>query len=165
MLFLFILMSVLAGPGVFAQDAPPTQGLSSLSQELSPSCRHIETAFHCVSYVRNYDADTITVTIPGLPPILGRDIAVRLVGLDAPEIKSRSACEREKARVARDYVQSLLSRATSISLHDVDRDKYFRILADVHVDGRSLNQILLREKLAVPYAGGRKSTVNWCDGP
>ena len=43
----------------------------------------------------------------------------------------------------------------------MERDKYFRVVAKVNVDGRDLSQLLLEEGHAVIYDGGTKSK-DWC---
>ena len=47
-------------------------------------------------YVRNYDGDTITFNLPGLHPIIGEKINIRVNGIDTPEIRGK--CEKEKIR-------------------------------------------------------------------
>jgi len=42
-------------------------------------------------------------------------------------------------------------------LRNIDRGKYFRIVADVYIDGKSLAQMLLTKGLAKVYDGGKKS--------
>jgi micrococcal nuclease len=37
----------------------------------------------------------------------------------------------------------------------MQREKYFRIVADVNVDGGSLGQELIDQELAKPYDGGK----------
>ena len=44
-----------------------------------------------------------------------------------------------------------------VILKNVQRGKYFRIVADVHLDGVSLPNQLLDNKLAVTYSGGNKN--------
>ena len=57
-----------------------------------------------------------------------------------------------------------MKRAQKIELRNVDRDKYFRILANVYVDDKSLSEVLIKNKLALPYDGGRKpANTNWCN--
>jgi endonuclease YncB( thermonuclease family) len=112
--------------------------------------------------VRNYDGDTFTVNIPGVPELIGRNISVRVRGIDTPEIKGRGACEKEAARMAKKFLSSQLRAASKVHLKGIERDKYFRILADVEVDGEDLAMKLKNAKLAVPYKGGRKEQVNWC---
>jgi endonuclease YncB( thermonuclease family) len=114
--------------------------------------------------VKNYDGDTITFDIPGVPPIIGNDMVIRVRGIDTPELK-RNTCRAEivKGRQAKKLVRSLLRRAKIINLHRVGRGKYFRFVADVEVDGKNLADILIKNGLAVPYDGGKKKH-DWCAG-
>lgn len=113
-------------------------------------------------YIRNYDGDTITVDIPGYPAIIGDDIAIRLNGIDTPEIRGKCAKEKALARKAKHQVEMLLANADNIELRNIQRGKYFRIVADVWVDNHSISKILIQKNLAIPYDGGRKTT-HWCD--
>lgn len=108
-----------------------------------------------------YDGDTCMMSLPGIHPLFGDHIPVRLAGIDTPEMKGQ--CEREKqlARQARDLVRLALSGAGAIHLRKASRDKYFRIDARVMADGQDLSQILITHGLAVPYDGGTK-TKDWC---
>lgn len=126
------------------------------------SCEHDDKTFRCVKVLKNYDGDTLTVNIPNVPPLLGKDISVRVFGIDTPEIKTKNKCEKEAGRIAKNLVTATLKNAKKIELHNVQRDKYFRILADVHVDGKSLKDILLKNNLAYEYDGGTKKHPDWC---
>lgn len=139
--------------------------LLSLVSDLKPesrSCQHREDRFECVEFVKNYDADTITFNIPEIHPLFGSKISIRLRGVDAAEIKTANFCERKASMMAKDLVTEILKNAKRIDLVNLDRDKYFRILADVMVDRQSLSEILIKRRLAVSYDGGKKSRVNWC---
>ena len=46
-------------------------------------------------------------------------------------------------------------------MQNVQRGKYFRIVADLILDGENSGDILIHEKLAIRYDGGRK-THPWC---
>lgn len=127
------------------------------------ACVHDAATFRCVKFDHNYDGDTITVQIPNVPPIIGKNISVRVYGIDTPEMKGKLPCEKDRAKEARDLVHSLLSQAKHIELRQVQRDKYFRILAEVVADGVSLREKLLERKLAYPYGGGTKDKTNWCE--
>ena len=49
-----------------------------------------------------------------------------------------------------------------IELRNIKRGKYFRIVADVYLDGNvSYAKEMLKLGLAVPYNGGHKNKV-WC---
>jgi len=112
-------------------------------------------------YVRNYDGDTITFNLPGLHPIIGDKISIRVNGIDTPEIRGK--CEKEKydAQQAKEMIADILKDAETITLKNIERGKYFRIVADVFVDGESLADELIEAGMAVPYDGGKK-THNWC---
>lgn len=129
----------------------------------SKSCEHDKDTFRCVSYVKNYDGDTITVSIPGVHPLIGEKISVRVLGIDVPEIKGKTKCEKDKARTAQRLVENLLKNAKTIELQNVQRDKYFRILANVVADGKSIKDLMMKNGLAYSYDGGTKQNVNWCE--
>ena len=107
-----------------------------------------------------YDGDTFRVNIDSLPPIVGKNIAIRVNGVDTPEIRGKCQYEKNLALEARDFVRGKLSNAKEIKLINLQRGKYFRVVANVLVDGVSLEQELLDNKLAYRYGGGKK--LNWC---
>ena len=109
-----------------------------------------------------YDGDTFRANIPDYPPILGQHIGIRINGVDTPEM--RGQCEQEKvlARKAKQFTVTKLRSAKAIELRNMQRGKYFRIVADVYADGESVGEGLVREWLAVDYGGGKK-VKDWCD--
>lgn len=108
--------------------------------------------------VKVYDGDTITVNISAFPDILGNSISVRIYGIDTPEMYGVTVTERMLARVARDFVKNELDKAKFIVLKDLKRDKYFRLLAVVLVDGEDLGKKLIDKGLAKEYFGGTKES-------
>lgn len=135
-----------------------------LNEALKPvdNCVHDESTFRCVKYIKNYDADTVTFTIPNVHPLLGELISIRIKGIDTAEITSHTACEKDRAVAAQQMVEKILIGAKRINLKNVGRDKYFRILADVEVDGHLIKDHLLKENLAYSYNGGTKQKLDWC---
>ena len=115
-----------------------------------------------VKFIGNYDGDTIKVDIPGFHALFGAGITVRLYGVDAPELKSRNKCERQKALEAKKLVYGILMNAKVLDLKQTRRDKYFRILARVYADGVDVSQKLIEKKLAYPYFGCTKDNFDWC---
>jgi micrococcal nuclease len=113
-------------------------------------------------YVRNYDGDTITFDLPGLHPIIGEKISIRVNGIDTPEINGK--CEKEKygAQQAKNMVAGILKDSKKITLRNMERGKYFRIAADVIVDGESLAGMLVEAGMAISYSGGKK-IFDWCE--
>lgn len=108
-----------------------------------------------------YDGDTFRVNLIGYPPLIGENIAIRVNGIDTPEIRGKCAYEKELAKKARDYTRALLSEAKSIRLQNIERGKYFRIAADVYVDGINLGKRLINANLAYVYDAGKKQS--WCN--
>ncbi len=143
---MMLIYFLLSGSLLFATDA----------------CVHDEQTFRCVQYVRNYDADTITFNIPNVHPLIGKKIAVRVKHVDTPEIKGKLPCEKEAARTAKRLIENLLKNAKRIDLENIGKDKYFRVLADVVVDGKPLKDYLLKNNLAYLYEGKTKQKLNWC---
>ena len=107
-----------------------------------------------------YDGDTFRVNIDSLPPIVGKNIAIRVNGVDTPEIRGKCQYEKNLALKARDFVRGRLANAKEIKLTNLQRGKYFRVVANVVVDGVSLEKELLDNKLAYEYSGGKK--LSWC---
>ncbi|WP_243757295.1 thermonuclease family protein [Shewanella algae] len=108
-----------------------------------------------------YDGDTFNANVAEWPPIVGLNIPVRIRGIDTPELRGKCQKEKELARAAKQFTVSQLRAAKQIELKDISRGKYFRLIASVYVDGKNLGDILLQQKLAVPYSGAKKP--NWCD--
>jgi micrococcal nuclease len=107
-----------------------------------------------------YDGDTLTVNIPNWPDIVGDKMSVRLLGIDAPEIRGKCAKEKELAAAAKNLVFQFVD-SKPVILRNVGRDKYFRLLAEVYVGEQSLSSALINAGLAVPYNGDTKVT-DWC---
>ncbi|NQZ02446.1 MAG: thermonuclease family protein [Bdellovibrionales bacterium] len=150
-LFLSAQSVLAAGGSPNARKGWSTKGCTTDSDDLS-----------CARYVKNYDGDTITFDIPNVHPLIGDEIMVRLKGVDTPEIRTRDNCEKEKGFEAQRVVENLLTNADRIDLINPERGKYFRVLADILIDGESLADELLKRRLAVPYHGKTKPDVNWC---
>ena len=108
-----------------------------------------------------YDADTFRVTIKKWPDIIGKRIPIRIKGVDAPELRGKCDAEKSKAKAAKQFTVAALRSATTIELRNMKRGKYFRILADVFIDGRSLGKQIISNGYARPYDGGKR--LGWCD--
>ena len=134
--------------------------------------------FHNVMYVKNYDGDTVTVTIPGVPDFFGRERKIRLNGIDTPEIKG---CKKPKefesmkalgewmekdekvlalAQKAKAYTKKFLD-GKKIELRNTTHGLYGRYVADVYVDGVYLQRKLVDMGYAVWYSG-KVARKDWC---
>ena len=110
------------------------------------------------------DGDTIRVEVPWMPPELGRDIAIRIMGIDTPEKGGRASCEAEATlgAEATEFAKSMIAVGDVVEVHLISWDKYGgRIDADVFVDGDNFAQMQIDRGLAKPYDGGTKES--WCE--
>lgn len=85
--------------------------------------------------------------------------SVRIHGIDCPEIRTTSKSEKQCAEIAKDFLLKTIMNKY-VSLENVDLDKYGRILADVFIDGENISDMLLKERLAVRYDGGKKTVID-----
>jgi len=109
-----------------------------------------------------YDGDTFRADIKDWPPIVGSRIGIRVNGIDTPEIRGKCTKEKELARLAKQATVQFLRSSKTIELRNIQRGKYFRIVADVYGDGKNLTEHLIKKGLGVRYDGGTKSK-DWCD--
>lgn len=114
-----------------------------------------------------YDGDTFKVDLhcPGnknkaINHLICKNIRIRPIGFDTPEIRGVSDAEKQKAKEAKVYLEHVLKNSEKITLLNVKRDDvYFRIVADVYVDGFSLSKIMIDSGHALFYDG--KTKPNW----
>lgn len=107
-----------------------------------------------------YDADTFRVDLSGWPDVVGKNIPIRVLGVDAPEIRGK--CEKEKiaAKKARQFTVDALNNARVIELRNIQRGKYFRLLADVFINNNNLASLLINAGHGRFYDGGKRD--GWC---
>ena len=134
-----------------------------LSGMRKPNCVHTENTFRCVEFVKNYDGDTVTFNIKNVHWLIGKEIPIRVYGIDTAEIRTKNKCEGRSALLAKKMVNNFLRKASYIELRNVRRGKYFRIVADVYANNQSLAEYLLKYHMAVRYDGGTKKRVDWCN--
>jgi endonuclease YncB( thermonuclease family) len=103
--------------------------------------------------VEVYDGDTFKIDLPSQHPLFGDDISVRVFGIDTPEMRGTSDEVKALAYKAKNRTQELLSDAKTIELKNPQRGKYFRVLAEVWIDGESLGEKLKSDGLAKDYDG------------
>ncbi|MCP4526643.1 MAG: thermonuclease family protein [Aestuariibacter sp.] len=135
---------------------------ASISLAPAAHAKTYEQSVGVIELVSVYDGDTIKLNIKGWPAIIGHEINIRVNGVDTPEIRGYE-CAREDTLgdEAKAFTQQFVQRG-QITLHNLQRDKYFRILADVKVDGVLLSNALIDAGLAYEYYGGKKKS--WCSG-
>ena len=87
---------------------------------------------------------------------------VRVIGLDASEMRARCPAELARAIKARDRLARLVE--AGVTLRPRGRDRHQRLLAVVlDATGRDVAEVLIGEGLARPY-DGRGRRQGWCGG-
>lgn len=83
----------------------------------------------------------------------------RIIGIDTPELRTKNPEEKEIGYKARDFLRGLvLNKIVQLKCHKFD--KYGRLLVDVVTDNGSVKDILIQNKFALPYDGGKKQIFN-----
>lgn len=115
-------------------------GCSNIGQENDTEYKRIE-----VELSQSYDGDTIAVIYNG-----SRE-SVRFLLVDSPETSHPRLGEQPYGKEAKEFTRSLVENAHKIELEfDIgpQKDKYDRLLAYVYVDGKMIQEELLKEGLA-----------------
>lgn len=102
------------------------------------------------------DGDTFVIDIPNIPDVFGKEIAVRIRGIDTPEKNDKREEIKKISIKAKEEVEKLLNNAKTITLYNLGRDKYFRLLASVKADNIDIAEHLIKKGLAKKYNGGKK---------
>ena len=114
--------------------------------------------------IKVYDGDTITIAskLPYSESPMFR-FAVRLNGIDCPEIKGKTIEEKKCAEIAKQELSNIIMNKV-VKLKNLKTEKYGRILADVYYEDLFLNKYMIEKRLAVSYNGKTKiSPKNWMD--
>lgn len=134
---------------------------NKLELELNPAAT-IPTLEDCVEYIPTagvvvsvYDGDTFTLAVWNREIQKWTKWPVRVAGIDCPELRTKNANEKTIALKAKAFVEQTILHK-HVQLENVSREKYGRVLADVHIENKNLSELLLKRKLAVVYDGGTK---------
>ena len=114
--------------------------------------------FNKVTLSSVYDGDTFKVYLSCRYPIFCKAIPVRVRGVDCPEMRGGTEETKAAAKAAKRFTKDFL-KSGKILLRNCGRDKYFRLLCDVKVNGKSLAEELINNGHAVPYDGGPKENL------
>ncbi len=122
------------------------------------------TLEECVEYIPTsgvvvsvYDGDTFTLAVWNNEIQKWTKWPVRVARIDCAEMRTKNQNEKQIALKAKTFVEERILHKR-VELKNVAREKYGRILADVFVASgtKSINDLLLEQRLAVPYDGGTK---------
>ena len=106
--------------------------------------------------VKVRDGDTFIINIENVPDVFGKEIAVRIRGIDTPELKDEREEIKAIAIKAKEELEKLLYSRKKIILYNLGRDKYFRLLASVKVGNVDVAEYLIKKGLAKEYDGGAR---------
>ena len=97
-----------------------------------------------------YDGDTITVDFDLGFDILLKNQKIRLLGIDAPEVRGK---ERQEGLKSRDALRSrIANKWVTIKTEKDKKGKYGRWLGTVILDEENINKWLINEGFAKEYA-------------
>ena len=83
-------------------------------------------------------------------------MSIRINGIDTPELRGKCEKEKQLARLAKQFTVERLRAAKRNVLKNIMCGKYFRLIADVYVDGVNLGEQLIKQGHAVRYKGKTK---------
>lgn len=86
---------------------------------------------------------------------------IRLVNIDAPEVKARCPAEGRRASAATQELAFLLHRQP-IRVHRRGEDRFGRTLAALSTPAGDVGDLLVRRDLAVTWRGRREPAETWC---
>ena len=114
--------------------------------------------YYGVEVLRVVDGDTVDVRMD-----LGFDVwhkcRVRLVGINAPESRTRDKEEKKRGLAAKHWLEERLFGVDdiySVELHSQGKGKYGRVLGELYIDETNINQEMIEVGHAVAYDGGKR---------
>jgi len=112
--------------------------------------------YYGVEILRVVDGDTVDVRID-----LGFDVwhkcRVRLMGINAPESRTRDKEEKVKGLAAKAWLTEQLSNEEHpCELQSHGKGKFGRILGEFFINGININQSMVDNGHAVEYFGGKR---------
>lgn len=115
--------------------------------------------------VRVVDGDTVDVDIDLGFGIVYANQRVRLYGIDTPESRTRDETEKRFGKLAKRFLEEKIGDGCVLRTRKDGKGKFGRILGEFmvydHVTDRqmSVNEIMIREHLAVAYFGQSKEDI------
>lgn len=146
---------------ISAKDDFPNTITGGDSYENLPDVKtDVKTAVAVVSYI--VDGDTFSAKVK-IDNDIKITVKVRIMNIDTPEIHGECPEEIKMAMAAKARLSELIPKGTVVNLSGIKDDKYLgRIDAFVKKsDGLDIGAIMIQEKQARPYSGGRRQP--WCE--
>lgn len=111
---------------------------------------------YLVEYVKIIDGDTFECDTHLGNGIWIKNMRVRMLGINAPETRTRDLEEKERGMESKRVAKEILENSKEVWLWvpvgpELSSDAFSRILAYVWCDGLWLNQFLLKSNLATEF--------------
>jgi|TARA_B100001094_G_scaffold38607_1_gene32961 micrococcal nuclease len=112
--------------------------------------------YYKTEVLRVVDGDTVDVRMD-----LGFNVwhkcRVRLLGINAPESRTRDLEEKKRGLAAKAFLIEVLETAQSdVELQSHGTGKYGRVLGEFYINGVNINDLMVKEGHAVKYDGGKR---------
>ena len=112
--------------------------------------------YYKIELLRVVDGDTVDVRID-----LGFNVwhkcRVRLMGINAPESRTRDKEEKKRGLAAKQWlINTLDSAQADIEMRSHGSGKYGRILGEIYINDININQLMVSEGHAIKYDGGKR---------
>ena len=109
---------------------------------------------YAVKIVRIVDGDTVDVDIDLGFEVTLKNQRVRLIGIDAPETRTRDADEKTRGIASKNFVETMIPVGSQQYLisreYHGERGKYGRILGDFKIEDSVLTDLMVRHGYAIP---------------
>ena len=134
-------------------DQAPESGTHKINADLEkalrlrlPGARRFSQRFQLINgrdVGRVVDGKTFVVNLPGVHPLFGENVPVRVRGLHALDLPPARTEDLPSAIAQWDQLRKLIENAQKIELRRLERGKdKFYLVADVYLDGEFLSQNL-----------------------
>lgn len=112
--------------------------------------------YYKIELLRVVDGDTIDVRID-----LGFNVwhkcRVRLMGINAPESRTRDLEEKKRGLAAKDWlIETLENAQADLEMKSHGSGKYGRVLGEIFINDVNINTLMVDEGHAVKYDGGKR---------
>ena len=99
--------------------------------------------------------------VKGWPAVIGKDITVKIDGIEAPLIATTEAGPNKFFELqAIKFLERTFAKAQSVRLENIKRGRSFSIVADVIVDSNSVADLMITEGLARRYVGAQETRIS-----
>lgn len=105
-----------------------------------------------------YDGDTFKCDIDLGFSIILKKQAVRLSGINCPELRTKDKREKALGYEAKEKLIEILDEAFEVTLQSLGKGKFGRVISICYADGYNVNDMMVESGLARPYDGGKRSS-------